>query len=69
MNKRQRVIFTVLLVVMLGGLAAYQTIRRNNLDYQMHPVASVLGSIIPSIVLSPVAYWISGRSGRKKQNK
>lgn len=81
MTKGQRVLFTVLLVGVIGGSSAYQAIHRvrqapvNQLDRQMqvdfqyHPVASILGSMFPAIILSPLAYWISGIPNRKKQKK
>ena len=67
--KQQRIILAVLSIPTIGGMAVYQTIQRNDLDYQTHPVAAILGSIFPAIILAPVLYWRLGRIGRDKRNK
>jgi len=50
-------------------MAAYYTVQRNNLDYQVHPVASLIGSIIPGIVIGFICYWYSGRNTKIGQRE
>ncbi len=50
-----------------GGVCIYTTVQRNSLDYQVHPVASLLGSIIPGIIVGFVSYgWEVWRARRKQ---
>jgi hypothetical protein len=62
-----KVIGTLLLCGGIGAQAAYSTVKRNNRNYQQQPVASILGSVTPSILLSPVAFWMLGRFSRKSR--
>ena len=38
-------------------------------DLRLHPLASVLGALMPSIVLAPLAYWGSGVILRRRQTR
>jgi hypothetical protein len=53
-------------VLCVGGLAINRAFHPNPYDFQAladltyHPIASALGALAPSVVLSPLAYWWSG---------
>ena len=34
-------------------------------DLRLHPVASILGSVLPTVALAPLAYWLSGLGLRR----
>jgi len=73
MSKRLRIIAAVLYFVVIGGTAAYKTINgidsdaQRRVDYEAHPIASVSGSVAPSLVIAPFLYWLLGRPWRKKR--
>jgi hypothetical protein len=64
-----RLIESILIVIGAGGVCVYNTVQRNNIDFQVHPVASILGDIIPGIGFGFIYYWVSGRNARRKQKK
>ncbi|MBI1953316.1 MAG: hypothetical protein HYS41_04250 [Candidatus Omnitrophica bacterium] len=72
-GKKHRIILTVLFFVTQGGMSVYRTLHDSTyqarLNLQYHPVASILGSIFPALLLSPILYWWSGRFGRGNQKK
>ena len=37
------------------------------LDLRLHPVATVLGTLLPAIILAPAAYWVSDFGFRRYQ--
>jgi hypothetical protein len=69
--------------IVVCGIGIYNIIHRNshpesinnsidyqlNIDYQAHPVASFIGSIIPGIIAGFAFYWLSGWRARRKQEK
>lgn len=44
-----------------------QSKTQDILDLRLHPVATILGSIAPTIILAPLAYWLSGLGLRRYQ--
>ncbi len=48
-------------------MAAFRAAKNNNQDYQEHPVASIVGSVIPSLLVAPVLYWFIGWLLRRKK--
>ncbi len=47
----------------------YYTIQRNSIDYQTHPVASIIGSIIPGVIAGFAFYWWDSWRAKRKQKK
>jgi hypothetical protein len=69
-----QIMLTALCVLLLGGLAVHEALHpsRSNYDYPQlvadlntHPVASILGALLPAVILSPLIYWMVGRSLRR----
>jgi len=56
------------LVIAASGVNIYCTVQRNSIDYQAHPVASIIGSIIPGIIAGFAYYWwVVGVPDEKKE--
>jgi hypothetical protein len=72
MDKKKRIILTVSVFVVVAGQAVWSAFHpadwneQAKIDLQYHPVARVIGSLIPTMVLLPVFYWFTGRIGRKR---
>ena len=65
-----RIAYVVGFVVVIGGMAIRSAIERNDRDYQLHPVASISGSLLPSLLGGAVIFWWSGRGFRwRKQTR
>jgi hypothetical protein len=60
MNKRQRIFRTLFGVVVIGGMSTVRTVTRNGLAFQQHPIASVIGSVTPAVLLGIGYYWYTG---------
>jgi TPR repeat protein len=67
--KLVQIIMTALYVLVVGGLAAHEALHPSgsNYDYlqlvanlNAHPIASVLGALLPAIMFSPLVYWMFG---------
>ncbi|MGH6848159.1 MAG: hypothetical protein ACREC0_12210 [Methylocella sp.] len=43
-----------------NGKICDQSSAQAILDLRLHPVASILGSLFPTAILAPIAYWLSG---------
>ena len=73
LDRQQRIILTILAGVTMASFSAYSALHpadgsyQHRLDIQFHPWASVVGGIIPTIVLSPIFYWYTGRIGRERK--
>jgi len=46
----------------VGGMRVYDVIQQNNLEYQEHPIASLLGAVAPSIFFGVGAGWLAARA-------
>ena len=66
------------LAVAICGVGIYNTVHRgssNSIDYQLkinyqaHPLASIIGSMIPGIIAGFAFYWLSGWRAKRKQKK
>jgi hypothetical protein len=73
-----RIITSCVVAIVACGVGIYSTVHRNsrnsvdnqiNIDYQAHPVASIIGSILPGITVGFAFYWLSGWRAKRKQNK
>jgi hypothetical protein len=64
-----RIINSCGLVIAVCSVCIYNTVHHNNLDYQVHPVASIIGTIIPGIIVGFGFYWWAGWRARHKQKK
>jgi hypothetical protein len=62
---------TIAWIVLFGGWQTLRAFTPDPTDAQAisdiinHPFASGIGTLIPTIVLSPFIYWISGRAWRR----
>ena len=65
----QQIIMTAMCVLVAGGFAIHGALHpsRSNYDYPQlvanlnaHPIASVLGALVPTVILAPFAYWMFG---------
>ena len=67
-NKHRQIATTVAIVFSCAGMAVYRAINPSPGEYQamvdlhFHPIASVLGAVLPSFVLAPLTYWAVGRT-------
>jgi hypothetical protein len=69
MKRSKRVITSFLVAVVTGAMAVYNTVNRNDTDYQIHPVVSIFASIIPSVIVGFAYYWFTGwLIGRRQRN-
>lgn len=68
MKQKQRLILSVCLPAVLAAVSAYNAIQRNDIYYQDHPVASIIGSAIPAIIGGFALYWFTGWRQRRKQS-
>jgi hypothetical protein len=73
-----RIINSCVIAIVACGVGIFTTVHRNSsnsidsqlsIDYQAHPVASLIGSIIPGIIAGFAFYWLSGRRAKRKQEK
>jgi hypothetical protein len=64
-----RIINSFVVASVAGCVNIYYSVQRNSIDYQAHPVASLVGSIIPGIIAGFAFYWLSGWRARRKQEK
>jgi len=64
-----RIINSFGVAVAASGVCIYNTVQRNNIDYQAHPVASIIGSIIPGFLAGFAFYWWKGWRAKRKQKK
>jgi cation transport ATPase len=64
-----RIISSSGVTIVASGVNIYYTVQRNSIDYQAHPVASFVGSIIPGVIAGFAFYWLSGWRARRKQEK
>jgi TPR repeat protein len=72
--KKLQIILTASCVVFLGARAVYEALHPSRSDYDYlqlvanlnaHPLASILGALLPAVILSPLAYWMFGRILRR----
>src|SRR5581483_10518164 len=67
-NKPRKIAITAAIVFSSAAVAVYHTFNPSPNDYQamvdfhFHPIASVLGAVLPSFVLAPFTYWAAGRT-------
>jgi hypothetical protein len=73
-----RIINSCGVTIAICVVGIYNTVHRGsdnsidyqlNINYQAHPVASLIGSIIPGIVVGFAFYWLSSWRARRKQKK
>lgn len=65
-----RIIFTMAMVAAIGGRSAYSIIKRDDLDFQSHPIASLLGGFLPAIIGGFLLYWwLTKMSAKNEQPK
>lgn len=67
--------FQITLTATILILSAYHAVDRTmnpkaddlqgRLDLYYHPIASILGSLLPTIIIAPLAYWVFGRISRR----
>ena len=70
MNQNTYRIFKAVLISLVGcGFGIYNVVHRNSLDYQVHPAASLFGSIIPGIVFGFASYWWDGWRAKRKEGQ
>jgi TPR repeat protein len=62
-----RIISSISVAIAASGVNTYYTVQRNSIDYQAHPVASIIGSIIPGIIAGFAFYWWGSWRARQKQ--
>lgn len=68
---------TIALTFVVGAQGVFRAINPEpgplqhtlTLGFQAHPVAAVLGSLLPVVFLSPLTYWVSGRILRRYTSK
>ena len=48
-------------------MTAYNSAQRNDIDYQTHPIACYLGSLVDGLIGGAVFFWASGWHARRKQ--
>jgi hypothetical protein len=65
----QQIIMAALFVLIVGGQAVYRALHPSRSDYDYlqlvanlnaHPIASVLGALLPAIIFSPLVHWMFG---------
>jgi hypothetical protein len=62
-----RIINSFVVAIVASSVNIYFTARRNSIDYQAHPIASITGSIIPGIIAGFAFYlWVSWRAKLKR---
>jgi hypothetical protein len=65
---------TIAWVVFFGGWQAYNALSPNPndaqwvADVQQHPFATMSGSVLPTIILAPLVYWLTGKIARRLSN-
>ena len=64
-----RIINSFVVASAAGCVNIYYTVQRNSIDYQVHPVACLIGSIIPGIIVGFAFYWWDVWRARRKQKK
>src|SRR6266481_5647895 len=69
-----RIINSCIVAIVACSVGIYNTVHRGsnnsidyqlNINYQAHPVASIIGSMIPGIVAGFAFYWWDSRRARK----
>jgi MFS family permease len=68
--KRLQIIGTALCVLVGGGLAVQRTLNPQPNAYlartvEEHPIASVVGTLLPIVIGAPFGYWMFGRIFRR----
>jgi len=68
--RQQQAIFTTSLMACLAGLAVYGALNPSYnqaaIDLQVHPIATIIGSLLPVIICTPFAYLLFGWVLRRK---
>src|ERR1035437_4929829 len=60
MKQPQRIFVSILVTIAVGIMSAFSAVQKNNRDYQEHPVACLIGSVIVSPLAGIIVYWSSG---------
>jgi hypothetical protein len=69
--KHLQIIGALLIVFIVGVVAVQSSLnpapydKQAMIDLNYHPVASILGALVPAIILAPFVYWIFGRTFRR----
>lgn len=69
--KRFQILATLLVVLFSGWLAVQSASNpassdlQARIDFQYHPIARLVGALIPVIICAPFVYWILGRICRR----
>ena len=66
LEKRHRVIICLAGGVFITALSVVDTVYKNGIDYQQHPVASIIGSSMSGCLLGVAYYWWVGWRARRK---
>lgn len=62
-----KIMGTVVVVLGIGAQAAYWALHpspsdfQSIVDLQVHPIASLLGAMVPSVLCIPIVYWTFGK--------
>jgi hypothetical protein len=70
-SRKLQIVGTVSIVLLSGIMAIHNALNpqptnsQGQIDLYYHPVARVAGSLIPTIILAPVAYWMFGKLLRR----
>lgn len=51
---------SILIGVIASGMAILDAIHRNDLDFQIHPIASLFGSSVAGVFVAGCFYWLLG---------
>ena len=69
-SKRLQLAVVAAWVVLSGSMAIYRALEVDPADaraiaLRLHPWASILGSLLPTVILAPFAYWLAGSGLRR----
>jgi hypothetical protein len=69
----QQIIMTAMCVLVGGGFAVrgiFDPARYDHqqamINFQYHPIESIVGSLLPAVILSPIGYWVFGLILRRR---
>lgn len=71
LERRLQLILTLGVVLCSAGLAMYTTLnppldnQEAQISLSIHPVASIAGALLPTLIIVPIAYWMFGRISRR----
>jgi hypothetical protein len=66
-----KIMLTAAFILGGGGFAVQRTLNPQPYDYQaridveVHPIASILGTLAPYVIFAPFAYWFSGWTAQR----